>query len=98
MLETQPQIVEAYVKSGRVKMVFRHLLDFGDPSLLASQAAECAGDQGKFWQMHGLIYQRQNFVFNGNAALYQKWSKEDLKIDDAVFGACMSANKHKAKI
>ncbi len=98
MLETEPQIEKAYVQTGRVKLMFRHLLDYGAPSLLASQAAECAGDQGKFWAMHELLYQRQDVTYSGSVAVFRKWAKEDLKIDDAAFAACMNANTYKAKI
>ena len=90
--------MERYVKTGRAKLMFRHLLDFGDDSLQASQAAECAGDQGKFWAMHGLIYQRQSTVFGAKPALFQQWASDDLKIDGGALGACMASNKHKEKI
>ncbi|MBI5879471.1 MAG: thioredoxin domain-containing protein [Chloroflexi bacterium] len=98
MLETEPQIVKAYVQTGRVKLMFRHLLDFGAPSLLASEAAECAGDQGKFWAMHELLYQRQDKTYAGSVAVFQQWATDDLKLDSAGFGACMNSHTHKAKI
>lgn len=98
MLETEPQIDEAYVKPGRVKLIFRHILDYGSQSLLASQAAECAGDQGKFWPMHGLLYARQDAVFNATAATYKGWAAADLKLDGQAFGACMDSAKYKSKV
>src|SRR5438046_2033667 len=97
-METEPQIVETYVTTGRVKLIFRHILDYGENSLLASQAAECAGDQGKFWAMHGLLFARQDLVFNGSAELYKGWAKDDLKINADTFGACLSGNKYKSKV
>ena len=98
MLETEPKIVDTYVKTGRVKLIFRHILDYGELSLLASEAAECAGDQGKFWPMHELLFQRQNDVFNGTPGLYKGWAQSDLKIDANAFGTCLAGNKHKAKV
>ncbi len=98
MLETEPRIVDTYVKTGRVKLQFRHLLDFGDGSLQASQAAECAGEQGRFWDMHRLIFQRQSAVFGATPAVFQKWATEDLKIDGTALTSCMASNKYKAKI
>lgn len=98
MLETEPQIQNAYVQTGRVKLLFRHLLDLGPQSLLASEAAECAGDQGKFWPMHELLYQRQDKTYSGTAATFQQWARDDLKLDAAAYGACMSNHTHKAKI
>ena len=98
MLETEPKIVDAYVKPGRLKLVFRHILDFGAGSLFASQAAECAGDQGQFWAMHHLIYQRQDAVWTANVELFKKWAKDDLKIDVETFASCLSSGKYKSKV
>ena len=97
-METEPKIVEAYVKTGRVKLIFRHILDFGPQSLLASQAAECAGDQGKFWATHGLLYERQAAVFSATAAVYEGWAANDLKLDAPAFGACLEGGKYKSKV
>jgi cyclophilin family peptidyl-prolyl cis-trans isomerase/protein-disulfide isomerase len=45
-----------------VRYVFRHLplSSIYDNSALAAQAAEAAGIQGKFWEMHDQLYQRQS--------------------------------------
>jgi cyclophilin family peptidyl-prolyl cis-trans isomerase len=43
-----------------VRIVFRHFpLAQHDKSALAAQATEAAGLQGKFWEMHDLLYERQ---------------------------------------
>jgi protein-disulfide isomerase len=97
-VETEPKIVDAYVKTGRVKLVFRHILDFGPQSLLASQAAECAGDQGKFWEMHGLLFQRQDTVFSANSDVYKGWAANDLKLDAQAFASCIDGGKYKSKV
>jgi len=40
-----------------VRLVYRHFpLDFHDKAQLAAEAAEAAGAQGKFWEMHELLY------------------------------------------
>ena len=50
---TVPQIMERYVETGKARFVF---FDFpvhpGGKSILAAEAARCAGDQGAFWQMN----------------------------------------------
>src|SRR5579863_6688201 len=45
-------LLERY--SGRVRLVFRHfpLEQAHAQALAAAEAAECAGEQGKFWRMH----------------------------------------------
>jgi protein-disulfide isomerase len=97
-VETEPKIVEAYVKTGRVKLIFRHILDYGSQSLLASQAAECAGDQAKFWEMHELLFQRQDAVFDANAAVYKGWAANDLKLEVRAFASCLDSGKYKGKV
>jgi protein-disulfide isomerase len=47
--------------SGKVRFVFRHfpLEDVHPHALLAAQVAECAGGQGKFWEMYDLLFDNQ---------------------------------------
>ncbi|HKZ73282.1 MAG TPA: DsbA family protein [Steroidobacteraceae bacterium] len=48
----------------RVRFAFRHYpLEEPHPhALLAAEAAECAGGQGKFWEMHGLLFENQDHL------------------------------------
>jgi protein-disulfide isomerase len=57
--ETLPRLNEAYVRNGEVLMAFRHLpLEGIHPvAVKAAEAAECAGREGKFWEMHGRLFQ-----------------------------------------
>jgi protein-disulfide isomerase len=59
--EVLPAIEKSYVVPGKVLLVFRHLpLEQRHPSAFgAAEAAECAGRQGKFWEMHRLLFQDQ---------------------------------------
>jgi protein-disulfide isomerase len=59
--ETLPLIDGQYVTTGKVLLAFRHF-PIASPHLLAFKAAEaatCAGRQGKFWEMHDLLFQNQ---------------------------------------
>src|SRR5688500_18159619 len=50
---TYPQIDKEYVQTGKVKYVFRDLpLAFHKQAFKAAEASHCAGEQGKFWEMH----------------------------------------------
>jgi protein-disulfide isomerase len=46
---------------GKLKLEYHHfpLIQIHPNAMLASKAAESAGDQGKFWEMHDLLYARQ---------------------------------------
>jgi protein-disulfide isomerase len=53
------QLLLAYPND--VKFVFRHFPLSGHPhAMVTAQAAEAAGAQGKFWEMHDLLYEKQN--------------------------------------
>lgn len=55
--ETLPQLKAEYVKSGKALLAFRHLpLPIHAHAMDAAVSADCAGQQGRFWQMHDLLF------------------------------------------
>lgn len=54
--ETEPLLVEKYVDAGLLRIEWRDLLLFGEPSLTAARAARAAGEQGRFWEFVGALY------------------------------------------
>lgn len=56
--ETLPQLDRDYIASGKLKYVFRSFPDEASHirAFSAQQAADCAGEQGKFWQMHDRLF------------------------------------------
>jgi protein-disulfide isomerase len=48
----------------RVRAIFRHfpLQEVHPHALAAAEAAECAGGQGKFWEMHDLLFEHQDHL------------------------------------
>jgi protein-disulfide isomerase len=51
-----PQLDADFIEKGIVRFAFRHYPLGGKDSVRAAVAAECAGQQGKFWKMHDLLY------------------------------------------
>lgn len=99
MLETEPQIVKTYVTTGKVKLVYRHLLQLGEGSVRTAEASECAGDQAAFWPMHDMLYARQDAVYAAadlDATLTQ--FAQDLALDTTVFAGCMQSHAHLAAV
>ena len=63
-------------------------------SCAASVAAECAGEQGKFWEFHDALFQRQSEL---GPALYDDVAKK-LGIDLDRFHASIQSHRHAAQI
>lgn len=93
---------EEYINSGKVKMVFRNFQFLGPESLAAGSAAECAKDQGKFWEFHDAIFSAeikdaQEHNGNLNRTLFMKIAG-DLKLNTNTFATCVDSQKYDAKI
>src|SRR4030066_1699916 len=58
--QTMPQLEKDYIKTGKVKYVFFDFpLDFHKNAFRAAEAADCAREQGKFWEMHDKLFEDQ---------------------------------------
>ncbi len=58
--QTEQQIIDAYVATGKVYFEYHSFGEFiGAESARAAEAAYCAGDQDKFWEMHDIIFANQ---------------------------------------
>lgn len=94
-METEPHIIADYIATGKVKLVYRHLLQLGDGSLRTGEASECAADQGKFWPMRNMLYARQDAVYAGaDLDTTLAGFAGDLGLDTAKFRSCMQAHTH----
>ena len=60
--QTLPLIHEEYIETGKVKLVFRDfpIQSIHPNAVPASIAAECANEQGKFKEMHDMLFEKQN--------------------------------------
>lgn len=86
-----------------VALVYRHFpLDFHPNAQLTSEAAEAAGAQGKFWEMHNLLFDRVSewVGLEEEAALLEQLSAyaEDLDLDVKEFDAALKDGTYTAKV
>ncbi len=58
-LETEPQVIEQYVKTGLVRIESYIIPLLGSPSGAAAEALECAGEQGKYWEYRYIAFTQQ---------------------------------------
>lgn len=98
------QLLTAYPND--VKVVFRHFPLSGHPqAMLAAQAAEAAGAQGKFWEMHDKLYEQQsewgdmtnNRDRDAVIALFISYAQQ-LNLDMNAFGQALDSNPYGTNI
>ncbi|MGC8801106.1 DsbA family protein [Chloroflexus sp.] len=97
----EPILERDYINTGKVQFIYHELplTNIHPNALPAAEAARCAGDQGKFWEMHGQLFANQSIwsqlnsplnTFSGYAGI--------IGIDRAVFDSCMQAGTHREAI
>ncbi len=84
-----------YIDTGQVKLVYRdYPLPFHSEAAPAAEAAECAHDQGKFWEYHDALFKNQQSL---GSDLYTELA-EELGLDVNEFKSCMESGKHKEEV
>jgi protein-disulfide isomerase len=89
--QTEPQLFKDYVDTGKVKFAFRNFAFLGPASVVAADAAECANDQGKFWEFHDYLYKNQ--PDESDTSMYNTdtltQAAASLGMNDATFRSCL---------
>jgi protein-disulfide isomerase len=94
--EVEPQLEQSYIDSGELRIEFRPMaLESGGDILNASEAAFCAGDQGRFWEYHDLVF--ANFG-RGFSTDNLKGYASDLGLDTKAFNSCLDSGKYKDQV
>lgn len=84
------QIDEQYIKTGKVKLVFRDFpLSFHQNAQKAAEAAECAGEQGKYYEMHDKLFESG---VGGGVNSFKQYAMV-LGLDTAKFNDCLDSGK-----
>jgi protein-disulfide isomerase len=93
---TLPTLTKEYIDTGKVRYAFRDFpLDQIHPhARKAAEAAHCAGDQGKYWEMHDLLFQNQKALEVEKLKAYAK----TLNLDATAFNACLDGGKYGTKV
>lgn len=80
---------------GKLKLVYR---DFPGPNhqqaLSAAEAAQCAAEQGRFWEYHDALFIRQSPVTNWNFSALA----EEQGLHQSPFDACMKENRYRQEV
>jgi len=96
---TEDDILKNYVKTGKVKMIFKDYNIIGPDSVNASHGAHCAKDQGLFWEYHDILYSNWTGENNGWASSENlgKFAQE-IGLDMDIWSECMVNGKHSQTI
>jgi cyclophilin family peptidyl-prolyl cis-trans isomerase len=86
-----------------VRLVYRHfpLMSIHDKAALAAQAADASGMQGKFWEMHDLLFERQGDWAELTVEQFQEWliaRAGDLGLDEDGFTTDMLDSQVAARV
>ena len=94
--QTMSQVLDEYVKSGKVRYIFRNfpLEQLHPMAAKAAEAALCADEQGKYWEAHDRFFKNQQALdakeMQGHAVV--------LGLDAAKFQQCVDGGKYTAQV
>jgi protein-disulfide isomerase len=93
--DTYSQLRKQLVDNGVVDYVFRNYPLSSHPlAVKAAQAAECAGAQRKYWQMHDTLFANQDKLQDAELRNHAR----TLGLDIGAFEACLADNRTASKV
>ncbi len=89
--QTLPQLEQQYIDTGKVKFVYRDFpLASHQQAQKAAEAAECAGDQGKYYEMHDILFESG---VNGGVDSFKQYASS-LSLNTGEFDDCLDSGKY----
>lgn len=90
-----PILIAEFIDTGKVRYVYRHfsLVGRGEP---AARAAECAADEGMFFEYLEIAFASQDGSGFSDDILGDR--AESIGLDRAAFDACLSGNAHALRV
>ncbi len=96
---TLRELAADYIDTGKVQVIYHNFAFIGDESRWAAQAAECANEQGKFWQYASYLFDHQTGENVGAFAQSNlKRFASELGLDSTTFDACLDSGKYAALV
>ncbi len=99
----EPDIRKNYVETGKIRFTFYDfpLVNAHRNTMPAHNAAACANDQGKFWELHDRMMEQQaewnGFATDAPRTVISGYAQQ-LGLDMAKWNACMDASTHEGRI
>ncbi len=96
--DTLPEIQEQYIDTGKVRLVYRDFpLAFHQYAQKSAEASECADEQGKFWEMHDLLYENQDEWNDVGVDKFKEYASE-IGLDTEQFDDCIDSGKYEEEV
>jgi len=101
--QTLPVLLDEYINSGKVNLVYRDfpIQNIHPNALPAAVAAECADEQGRYWEYHDMLFENQNSWAGleiGSAVAAFKQYAVDLNLSQDQFESCLDSGKYLEEI
>lgn len=89
MLGVHPELVSQLVETGQARLVFWPVLNHSSPSVYASLAAQCAGEQDPalFWPMHATLFENQNQLYSADRDYFVN-TAVSVGVEQSAFESC----------
>ena len=97
--QTLPSLLEEYIDEGKVNFVYRDfpIQSIHPNALPAAVAAECADDQGKYWEYHDILFEKQSSWarLDSNSAIstFSQYAT-DIGLEKEQFDSCLGSGKY----
>lgn len=92
---TLHQIEDKYINTGKVKLIYRDFpLDIHPNAQKAAEAAECAGKQEKYWEMHDMLFEEG---VKGGVDSFKQFAV-DLNLDTEKFNNCLDSGEFSTEV
>jgi len=97
---TLPEVEKNFVDTGKVRFAYKHFpLPFHTEADEAAEASECAKEQGKFWEMHDILFDKQkDWSLGLNARDFLVGYAKTLGLDEVKFSADLNSSTIEKKI
>jgi protein-disulfide isomerase len=101
--DVEPRLKKDYIDKGTVRLVFRDfpIVEIHPEAIVAAVAAQCAAEQGKYWQYHDKVFREQDNrgddIIRFKVTDLKKWAA-DLRFDTAAFNQCVDSARYKDEV
>ncbi len=93
--KTFDRLKKEYIDSGKVRFIYRDFIGSSHPNARrAALAAQCAYEQGKFWQYHDILFENQQALDTADLIRYARV----LVLDEPKFTQCLESEKYASEV